>query len=124
MPSVWRRSAVGICTVIDISSSYARSFFGRGNYAGHFVHIERLPEVELELLQLRRNRPLGAIRAGEHIGGLQAVASDAEDRRFLGQDAILAIEFGGAANRDSAGCLGEDAFGLGQQFDGIDYFGV
>jgi hypothetical protein len=37
-----------------------------------------------------------------------------------GSDAVLTIEFACGADGYAAGGLGEDAFGFGQQFDGVD----
>ena len=92
--------------------------------ARHFFHVERLLEVGFEFDELGSDRPLGPVDAGENVGGLQAVARDAEDGGFVGQNAILAIEIAGASDGDSACGFGEDAFGFGEQSNGIDDFGI
>src|SRR5215468_4536672 len=71
-PSVCRRNAVGICTVIDISGLH------------RFRNIERALKIAFEFRQLGSDSRLGFILAGERVGRLQAVACDAQHGRFVG----------------------------------------
>src|SRR5580704_18619828 len=101
-PSVWRRRAVGICTVIDMLCLH-----GLGD-------VERVVEIAFELGEFGSNGGLGGVFAGERVGGFQAVASDAQNSGFVGFDAAFAVEFAGAADGDPARGFGEDAFGFGK----------
>ena len=86
--------------------------------------VELLVEILFELGQFGSDRLLDVINTREHIGCFQAVSGDAQYRRFLRQNTILAIEFACGADGDTPGCFGKDAFRLGEQTDRIDYFGI
>src|ERR1022692_1680327 len=154
MPAVCRRRAVGICTVITIEGypqrlkpplifrasrrgSKPRPFKAtqvkktqalhshRGCHLfGDFDGVERFVEILLELCQLGCDRSLRLIDSREHVGCFQAISGDAYHGRFLRQDSVLAIELTRCADRDTAGGLGEDAFGFRQQADRIDDLGI
>ena len=59
-------------------------------------------EIRLELGQLRSDRSFGLILIRQHVGGLQSVASDAEHRRFVRQNAVLLDQLARGSNRYAA----------------------
>ena len=59
-------------------------------------------------------------RVGHHLGGLVAVAGDADDHRFVGWMTPRLTRSIVAGERRAAGRLGEDPFGLRQQLDRVD----
>ena len=63
------------------------------------------------------------VLAGERIGGLQSVASDAQHRGLVGRNAFLTIKLARAADGDAARGFGEDALCLRQQLDALYQFG-
>src|SRR5260221_6813750 len=66
----------------------------------------------------------GRVVGGDGVGGFEAVAGDADYRGFVFGDAALLDELGGYACGYTASGFGEDAFGLGEQLDGVDDFGI
>src|SRR6478672_5550675 len=102
-PAVWRRNAVGICTVIGMTlgCSHTRGF-RFCNDSGNLRWAQRLLQVRFELGKLRSDRALGLIDAGEHVGGLQTVARHAEHSSLFGQDAVLTIQLACCAYGNSA----------------------
>src|ERR1700691_2198933 len=87
-PAVCRRRAVGICTVIAVLFPpflYAH----RGRLFRDLDGVERFLQILLKLSEFGRDRLFDLIDAGQNIGGLQSVSSDAQHRCFLRQDAVL-----------------------------------
>ena len=62
----------------------------------------------------------GGRSGGRGVGGLQAVAGDADDGGLVGRDAAVGVEARGDGCGDAACGLGKDAFGLGEFLDAGD----
>src|SRR5882672_10468104 len=103
--------------ITDISNSpWMKVFlYSRTRSRGAKLRVE----VSLERVEARGDRFGGRKFRGDGVGGLQAVASDADDGGFLRLDAILPDEFLRDACGDSARGFREDAFGFGEQLDRI-----
>jgi len=86
--------------------------------------VELGVEIGFEGVEARGDGFGGWKFGGDGVGGFEAVAGDAEDGGFVGADAALLDEFLGDAGGDAAGGFGEDAFGFGEKFDGVDDFGI
>src|SRR5215475_13077614 len=71
-PSVCRRNAVGICTVIDISGLH------------RFRNIECALQIAFELRQLGSKSRLGFVLSRQRVSCLQSIARDAENGCFVG----------------------------------------
>ena len=81
-------------------------------------------EIGFECIEARGDGLGGRKFGGDGVGGFQAVAGDADDGGFVRLDAILRDEFLRDAGGDAAGGFREDAFGFGEQLDGVDDFGI
>src|ERR1700677_2529512 len=144
-PAVCRRSAVGICTVIDMeilpqrlkphpfktkapktkATQKPRLCAHRGcRFVSDFHVVQRFVQILFELSQLRRDCPFRLIDASQHVGRLQSIASDAQHRRLLWQNAILSVELAGGTYSYAARSLGKNTFGFRQQPDRVDHFGL
>src|SRR5437879_5280943 len=121
-PSVKRRNAVGISMVTGISKFSLSSFNLSLDACGSDAKLR--VEISLEGFETRRDGFGGRKFCGNGVGGLQAVAGDADNGGFVGFDAILGDEFLRHACGHATGCFRKDAFGFGKQFDGLDNFGV
>src|ERR1700721_3959169 len=95
---------------------FLRAYSGRYFFC-NFGYVERLLQVFFELGRFGGDWLLGLEDAGQRVGGLQAVAGDAQHCRFLRQNAVLTIEFARGSYRDATGSFSEYAFGFSQQAD-------
>src|SRR6266851_8518984 len=98
---------------------HANSHF-RGCRGGPELDIE----ISLESVETRGDRFGSRKFGGDGVGGLQAVAGDADDGRFVRLDAILPDELLRDAGGHAARGFGEDAFGFGEELDGGDDLGI
>src|SRR5437588_556742 len=69
--------------------------------------------------QLGWDRLIDFEPARQGVRSFRAIAGDAEHGRLFRPDSSLRIELAGCPYGDASGCFGEDAFGLGQQGDGV-----
>src|SRR5712692_2213860 len=90
-PAVRRRRAVGICTVMVISRLH-----GLWDALLRYIFLRRVQrpfEVFVEFRNLRWDRLFRFVLAHKDVGGFQTVAGDTQNRRLLGQNAVLPVEF-------------------------------
>src|ERR1700757_4028849 len=81
-------------------------------------------EVGFEGIEPRGDGFRGREFGGDRVGGFQTVAGDGENGGLVRVDAAFADELLGYAGGHAAGGLGEDAFGFGEEFDGVNDFRV
>src|SRR5258708_13295903 len=118
-PAVWRRSAVGIFTVIAMLSSAAEAahvFNSCGAARGRALfrtnskqiralcahrgciffrnlgNVQRLLQIIFEFRELGRDRLFCLVDTCQGVGRLQAIAGDAPYAGFLGEHSVLAIK--------------------------------
>ena len=111
-PSVNRRNAVGISTVIFISILVSCD-------RNHAVVDERF-----KLRQSRSNRRSQRVFLRNGVNRLQAVAGDADHGCLAGIDISLLEQFLGDAGGHASGRLGENSFGFGEQLNALDDFRI
>src|SRR5580704_11891668 len=78
----------------------------------------------LKLAQPRPDRLALIVSAVENVRGLEAVARDARDGKFVALNAAVCIKAGSNRGGDAAGRFGEDAFSLRQFLDSGDDLNV
>src|SRR5579864_8656509 len=110
VPEVSRRSAVGICTVTVISGLHRFR---------ELCNVQRSLQIGFELRELWSNRFFRFVFASQHVGGLQTISGDAQHRRLIRRDASLPIELARTSRGHPTRGLGEDAFCLRQNLNGL-----
>src|SRR5260370_1070684 len=97
-------------------------------FRSHFRGCRRGPELGIEIslegVEARGDSFGSREFGGDGVGGLQAVAGDADDGGFIRLDAILSDELLRHAGGHAARGFGEDAFGFGEGLDGSDDLGI
>src|SRR5271163_2665799 len=105
-------NAVGRTTLTAKETSCGGEFgFGYGFATRDAVQFL---EVLGEIGQARPDGALLHVVGDKGVGGLEAVAGDADHGGLVGADAAIGVEARGDGGGDAASGLGEDAFGLGE----------
>src|SRR5688572_12653263 len=96
---------------------YSGQGFLGGRFGGGFEELVEFAQFRIDDRWIRQF-------LGDGFLGFEAVAGDAGDDGFFPGNAALLNEFDGGGEGGAAGGLGPDAFGPGEELDGVDDFAV